>query len=110
MPPSLRYSLATVLLWFILIPIHECGHLLVARAENLRVASWSLFGLNPSVVLGVPGTVEFFLAGPILSLAIVGTLVVCFWKKPFRDYMLILLVAEVFAGFVDFLAVIALLH
>jgi hypothetical protein len=106
---SLRYSLATIGIYLILIPPHEAAHLVIARLENLPVENYNLFSLSPSVILAVPGTPEFFLAGPILILIIVEIGIVYSWRKPLRNYLLALLIAELMADLVDFQAVINLL-
>jgi hypothetical protein len=106
---NLRYSLATTGIYLILIPIHEGAHLLVARLENLQVESYSLFSLSPSVVLAVPGSVWFFLSGPIIVMSIVGIVLIYSWKKPFRNYLLVLFSTELVADMVDFQATVHLL-
>ena len=106
---SLRYSLATTGIYLILIPIHEGAHLLVARLENLPITSYSLLSLNPSVILGAPGTLEFFLNGPVVILILIGIGLWYYWEKPFGKYLAILLVTELVADITDFTAAIRLI-
>lgn len=106
---SVKYSILTLLLYFVLIPIHEVSHLFMARIEDLPVESYSLLSLSPSVTLSARGSVWFFLSGPVVILVIVWSILIYSWKKPFRNYLIILLIVEIVAGFVDFGAAIRLI-
>jgi hypothetical protein len=107
---SLRYSLATIGIYLILIPLHEAAHFVIARLENLPIASYSLLSLNPSVILGALGTLEFFLNGPVDILILIGIGLWYYWEKPFGKYLVILLVTELVADITDLIAAIRLIH
>lgn len=109
MRPSIKYSLITVGIYFLFVPLHELSHLFVARLENLPVENYSLLSFNPSVVLSVQGTPEFFLSGPIIVMIIIGVTLIYFWKTPLRNYLLVLFATELVADLVDFQAALNLL-
>jgi hypothetical protein len=80
----------------------------MARLENLPVESYNLLSFSSNVILSVPGSVWLFLSGPIVVSVIVGIGLWYSWRKPMRNYLIALLIAELAADVVDFSTAIRL--
>ena len=88
-------------LFFLLIPIHELGHLAVAYAQNLKIISVQLIGLAPSVVVEGRGHILFNLAGMLVTVLIPLGLAMITKKGQGRTEFIILALAVVSMGIFD---------
>jgi hypothetical protein len=88
-------------LFFLLIPIHELGHLWVAYAQNLKIISVELIGLAPSVVVEGRGHILFNLVGMLVTVPLPASLAMMTKKGQGRTEFIVLALAAVSMGIFD---------